>query len=115
MSRRDPFVLMRDMLDHAREAVGTARGRMRADLDADRMLELSLTRLVEVVGEAASRVPAEVRERHARVPWSAIVGIRNRLIHGYAYVDLDVVWDVVSRELPPLIAELERILSAQES
>ncbi len=113
MSRRDPAVLMKDMLDHAREALEAAQGRSRGDLDTDRMLQVFLTHMVEIVGEAASRVPREERERYAHLPWAEIVGIRNRLVHGYAYVDLDILWNVVTRDLPPLIADLERILAEQ--
>lgn len=83
MSRHDPIVSVRHMLDHAREAVEMTRGRTRADLDTDRMLSLSLVRLVEIVGEASSRVPEEFRERHPNVRWRQTVGMRNRLIHGY--------------------------------
>lgn len=68
MSRHDPIVRVHHMLDHAREAVEMAQGRSRAELDTDRMLNLSLVRLVEVVGEAASRVPEEFRALHPDVP-----------------------------------------------
>jgi uncharacterized protein with HEPN domain len=61
MSQHDPLVALRHMLDHAREAAELARGRSRTDIDTDRLLQLALTRLVEIVGEAASRVPAELQ------------------------------------------------------
>jgi uncharacterized protein with HEPN domain len=99
------------MLDHAVEAVERARGRAREDLDRDRTLELTLTRLVEVVGEAASRVGEEGRALLPALPWRQIASMRNRLIHGYDTVDLDILWDVVQIDLPPLIAELKRGLS----
>lgn len=83
MTRHDPMVFVHHMLDHAREAVDMTRGRTRVDLDRDRMLNLALVRLAEVIGEAASRVPEEFRSRYTEVPWRQTVGIRNRLIHGY--------------------------------
>jgi uncharacterized protein with HEPN domain len=83
------------MLDHAREAVAMAQGRTRADLNTDRMLELALTRLVTIVGEAATRVQPATRQKMPNVSWSQIVGLRNRLIHGYDAVDLDILWDIV--------------------
>lgn len=70
------------MLDHAREAMSHARGRSRQDLESDRLLALGLVRLLEVVGEAAARVPENVRAKHPDIPWQEIVGLRNRLIHG---------------------------------
>jgi uncharacterized protein with HEPN domain len=101
------------MLDHAREAVELARGRTRTDLDTDRLLNLALVRLLEIVGEAANRVPKEEQTQYPRVPWPQIVGLRNRLIHGYDAVDFDILWQIVTVDLPPLIIELEALLAAQ--
>jgi uncharacterized protein with HEPN domain len=109
MMRHDPMVSVHHMLDHAREAAKMARGRGRADLDTDRMLNLSLVRLVEIIGEAATRVPEEFRGRHAGVPWRETVGMRNRLIHGYDTVDFDILWTIIQGDLPPLIAQLEGV------
>lgn len=87
-----------------------ARGRTRSDLDSDRQLNLSLVRLVEVVGEAATRLPEGFRARYPRVPWRAMVGMRNRLIHGYDVIDVDRLWEVVRKDLPRLIRELDAIV-----
>jgi uncharacterized protein with HEPN domain len=86
---------MRQMLDHAREASLLAVGRSRADLDGDRLYLLALTRLLEILGEAAARVSQGTRDRHPDIAWKQIVGLRNRLIHGYDQVDCDVVWSIV--------------------
>jgi uncharacterized protein with HEPN domain len=110
MSRRDD-VSLRHMLDHAREASALVRGKTRADLDADRVLSLALVRLLEIVGEAANRVPADVRSQHPNVPWAAIVGLRNRLIHGYDSIDFDILWQILTQDLPSLITTLEDIVS----
>jgi uncharacterized protein with HEPN domain len=110
MSRRDPMVSVHHMLDHAIEAVEMARGRTRADLDTDRMLNLSLVRLVEVVGEAASRVPEEFRARHPNVPWRQTIGMRNRLIHGYDAVNFDILWAIIKKDFPSLMEQMRVIL-----
>lgn len=110
MSKRDDRVSVRQMLDHAREAVALVRERSRRDLDIDRLLSLSLTRLMEIIGEAASRVSEGFREAHAQVAWAEIIGLRNRLIHGYDVVDLDILWEIIQRDLPSLVSALERIL-----
>lgn len=107
MTRHDPTLPIRQILDHAREAVGMAAGHSRADLDEDRQLELSLIRLLEVIGEAANRLAPKMRARYGDVPWADIVSMRNRLIHAYDAVDLDIVWKVVTEDLPPLIRSLE--------
>jgi len=110
MSKHDDAISMQHMLDYARKAVAMAHGRERADLESDYMFQLALTHLVEIIGEAASRVSMPTRERYGQIPWPDIVGTRNRLIHGYDLVDLDLLWDTVAMDLPPLITELEGIL-----
>jgi len=112
MPRHETDMRLRHMLDAAREAAQMAQGKTRADLDTDRPLNLSLVRLLEIVGEAAGRVPADERAKYSGIPWVQIVGLRNRLIHGYDNVDYDILWEIVTKDLPPLIAELEKIVSS---
>ena len=114
MSRREGDTRLRHMLDHSREAVELAAGKKRSDLDADRQLNLALVRLLEIVGEAASRATEEERRLCPSVPWNQIVGLRNRLIHGYDSVDFDVLWGIVATDLPKLIGELEQGLREAE-
>ena len=104
-------VLLRDMLDHARLAVAAVAGRSRRDLDSDPVLSAALERFVEVIGEAASKVSTTTVNATPCSPWREIVGMRNRLVHGYASVDHDIVWDVVAADLPELIREVERVLA----
>ena len=101
------------MRDSAREAMELARGKCRADLDLDRLLNLALVRLLEILGEAAARVSAGCRDAHPEVAWPAIVGLRNRLIHGYDSVDFDILWKIVDGDLPPLVVTLGRILDGR--
>jgi uncharacterized protein with HEPN domain len=110
MSRHESLVRFRHILDHAREAVAMVAGKTRADLDIDRKMNLALVRLLEVVGEAASRTSADERSRYPQIPWSQIVALRNRLIHGYDSVDFDILWQILNHDLPPLIKALEQIV-----
>lgn len=112
MAQRDPLLPILDMIEHAREAIALVHGKTRDTVEKDRILTLALTRLLEVVGEAAARVPPEIRAAHPAVPWSAIVGMRNRLIHAYDDVDFGIFWRILSVDLPDLVPALERI--AQE-
>jgi uncharacterized protein with HEPN domain len=102
-------VRVRHILDAAREALAFVEGRSRADLDADNMLGLALVRLLEIIGEAARGVSGTLREAHPEVGWNKMAGMRDRLIHGYFDVNLDVVWKTVTRDLPLLIAQIEKI------
>lgn len=112
MTQRDPVLALQHMRDHAAEAVGLAARRKRRDLDTDRVLLLALTKLVEIVGEAANRVPAEYQARHPTIAWADIVSFRNRLTHGYDDVDRDVLWASLGEDLPDLVKRLDKILKA---
>ena len=113
MSLHENVLRLRHMLDHAREAWEMAQGRTREDVDTDRKLNLSLVRLLEVVGEAAARVPREYQAAHPEILWPEIISLRNRLIHGYDEVDFDILWTIVTNDLPPLIESLNKILAEE--
>lgn len=74
------------------------------------MLLLALVKEIEIVGEAAGRISPETRDALNELPWPAIVGMRNRLIHAYAEVDPAIVWHTLTVALPNLVRELERVL-----
>lgn len=107
MSRHDDNVRLRHMRDAAAEAIALLGARSAEELRSDRLLELGLTRLVEIVGEAAARVSDGTRKRLPDIPWPQIVGMRNRLVHGYDRVDLAVLHATVRDELPQLIELLD--------
>ncbi len=115
MSKHDDGVSLRHMLDHAREAVALIQNRSRSDLDTDRMLSLALVRLTEIVGEAATRVSMSRRKRHPEILWSQIIGLRDRLIHGYDVIDFDILWQILTVDLPALITMLEKIVPPEET
>ena len=107
MKRPDDDVLLRDMADYARMAVTAATGKTRQDLDSDPVLAAALERFIEIIGEAASRLSDQTRSRLPGVPWLEIIGMRNRLVHGYAAVDRNILWEVVASDLPALLRLLE--------
>jgi len=71
---------------------------------------LALTRLLEVIGEAANLVSEKAREEYPQIPWRQMISLRNWLIHGYNAVDLDILWDIIEQDLPSLIKTLTTIL-----
>jgi len=104
------LVRVHHMLDATREVLEFSTDKTRLDLDTDRMLCLSLVHLLEIIGEAAVAVSSEFQEKYPQIPWSGIVGMRNRLIHGYYEINLDIVWETVKENITPLKAELEKII-----
>jgi uncharacterized protein with HEPN domain len=97
------------MLDHAKEAVELIQGKSRSDLDTNRLLSLALVRLMEILGEAASRVSINTRQQYPDISWPQIVSLRNRLIHGYDTINFDLLWKILTEDLPPLITQLEMV------
>jgi uncharacterized protein with HEPN domain len=83
-------------------------------LHRERWLQLVLLHLIEIVGEAANRVPQETRATLPSVAWPQIINMRHRLVHGYDTIDFGIVWDTVQEDLPRLAAALERILSEMD-
>ncbi|TMG05853.1 MAG: DUF86 domain-containing protein [Chloroflexi bacterium] len=104
---------LQDMLESARKAVRFARGKSRSDLDTDELLSLGLVRLIEIIGEAARNVSDTTKLTHPEIQWRQIAATRDRLIHAYSSVDLDIIWDIVQNDLPPLISSLEQVLHAK--
>jgi uncharacterized protein with HEPN domain len=102
------------MLDAARKAVGFVQGLGRSDLDTDEKLSLALVRLLEIIGEAAKNVSQGTRQAAAEIAWKQIAGTRDRLIHGYHDVDLDVVWTIVTDDLPVLVEQLEKVIPTKD-
>lgn len=105
--RKDDANRLRHMRDAAREALEFARGRVRSDLDPDRMLVLALIKDIEIIGEAANQVSEETRTQFPKIPWADIIGMRHRLVHAYFDINLEVLWQTVQQDLPPLLAALK--------
>lgn len=110
MSHED-MVRLKHMLDAANKAIEFTKSCKRSDLEGNEQLSLAVVRLLEVLGEAAKNVSEEVRVNYPEIPWRQIGGTRDRLIHGYFDVDYDIVWQIVSVDLPELIKHLEKALS----
>ena len=99
-----------DILLAAEDAIAFTSGLDRAAFQASRLHQHAVIRCLEIMGEAANRTSPEFRATHPDIPWRLMTDMRNRLIHGYAEVDLDTVWDVVCNHLPPLVTALRAIV-----
>ena len=109
MSPRD-LVYVGHMLDMATKAVGKTTGLARDAYDEDENLRLALTHLVQIIGEAGRRVSREFCLAHPEVQWADIIGMRHKVVHDYLGVDEDIVWEVVTEDLPKLVSALEPLV-----
>lgn len=98
------------MRDACQSGARFIQGKARGDLERDEMLRFALVRAIEIVGEAAAKVSDETRQLAPGIPWREAVGIRNRLIHAYFDVDLDVLWRTATEDLPELLLSLNALL-----
>lgn len=101
------------MLEAAREASEYAQGKPQEDFRKDRLVTHAIVRCLEILGEAAANLSDDFRRDNPQFPWGDIIGMRNRLIHAYFDINLTIVWQTVTDELPPLILELETLLETQ--
>ena len=114
LSDNADLVRVKHMRDAAEEALRFIENLSRTDLEKNRMLTLALLKELELIGEAASKLSPKFRIKHSEIPWDLIVATRNRLIHGYFDVDLEIVWTTVSADLPQLVRQLKSIIPSTE-
>jgi len=106
----DDIIRLRHMLDAAREAMDFLGDRSVGALKANRMLLLAIVKDLEVIGEAAARLPASTQLQLPNIPWPDVIGMRHRLVHAYYDIDVEVVWQTVAQDLPPLVQQLRAAL-----
>ena len=112
MRRSEAYLL--DMLIHARKAIKFASGLTYEEFTQSELHKNAILKSIEIIGEAASHVSPETRDAHSGIPWHEIIGMRNRLVHGYFEVNFIRVWDTVTQDLPALIAQLEPLVPTDE-
>ena len=109
MSIQDDETRIKHMFDAAQKAITFTNNRTFQDLEEDEMLALALVKLIEIVGEAASRVSKDYQANHTQIPWSAMIGMRNRLVHAYFDINLKILWQTTQEDLPSLMEELNKL------
>jgi uncharacterized protein with HEPN domain len=111
MSKRDPLVLLEDIM-LAIQKIGRYTSQM--DHDAfltDELVIDGVARNLEIIGEAARQLPEEFRRNHTEVPWTQIAGLRNRIVHDYFGLDLEIIWEIIQHDLPELEKQIRTLQS----
>ncbi|MGA9377695.1 MAG: DUF86 domain-containing protein [Phormidium sp.] len=115
MSKVDDLTRLKHIRDAAMTAINFVKDRTREDLNNEQMLSLALVRLIEIIGEAANNVSLPCQTSYPQIPWRGIIGMRNRIVHAYFDVDLDIVWQVVKNDLPELLKWVNQAIQDLES
>ncbi len=100
-----------DMLDAMDKATLLLEGVTYEQFEADFRINFAVVRALEIVGEAAKRLPPDLRQQYPGIPWKVMAGMRDRIVHGYDVVDLQIVWDVVKRDIPQVKPQIQKILA----
>ncbi len=100
-----------DMLDAMDKAELLLEGITYEQFEADFRINFAVVRALEIVGEAAKRLPPDLRRQYPGIPWKVMAGMRDRIVHGYDVVDLQIVWDVVKRDIPQVKPQIQKILA----
>lgn len=103
-------IRLKHMLDAAREVKSFIEGHTREDFDTNQMLVRAISMSIGIIGEAASRVSPDLQKSYPEIPWPQITGMRNRIIHAYFEVNLDILWETATGGIIDLIGQLEKIL-----
>ena len=113
MSTLDNKTRLLHILNAASKAVKLVEDKSFQQLEDDEVLTLALVKLIEIVGEASSRLSKEFQAEHPEIPWSGIIGMRNRLVHAYFDINLKVIWQTTQEDLPTLIEQLKQLPEIQ--
>lgn len=109
---RDDRSTLEQMLDTATRLRALARARTLDTFESDEVGQLALLHLIQRLGEGASRLSADFRAEHPEFPWAEMIGMRNRIVHGYDDLDPEIVWKVAREDIEPVMAALERALAS---
>jgi uncharacterized protein with HEPN domain len=110
-SERNPAGSVADMLEASEQIAGFIRGMTFEEFAADRKTIFAVIRGLEIIGEAVRGVPQSSRQKYSQIPWREIAGMRDKLIHDYSGVNLNVVWNAATINLPAIKPELRHLLN----
>jgi len=110
-----PLEYLRHIQDEAEYLMSQTQGLSKDKFVGDETLKRAFVRSIEIIGEAAKKVPDDLKQKYTQIEWRAMAGMRDRLIHGYFGIDYDIVWDVVTNKIPQLRQEVEEILRNEQN
>jgi uncharacterized protein with HEPN domain len=109
MPKRDPALLIQDMLNGIQKIKRYTSGVDRKSFLKDEKTIDAVVRNLEVIGEAARQLPGDFAARHSNIPWGQIAGLRNRIVHDYFGLDLEIIWQIIRHDLPQFEVQLEEL------
>lgn len=108
---KDPFVYLKHILDSIEAIEGYTNNLGQEDFMQSVIKQDAVIRRISIIGEAVRNIPTDFRKQHITIPWKDIAGMRDKIIHNYIGVDIDLVWSVVKKDIPPLKKQIKNLLS----
>lgn len=108
--KKDDTVYLQHILDAIRRIESYTRGVTKEKYMQDGLLQDGVVRQLEIIGEASNKISEEFKEKHSVIPWGQIIGLRNKIVHAYFDINLEVTWDIAEEDIPELKTQIERIL-----
>lgn len=112
--KKDPSIFLEHILGSIEKIEAFSKNLSKEDLSKSELNQYAIIRAIEVIGEAAKNLPDSLKNKYSHIPWKEIVGTRDKIIHHYFGVDLDVIWDIIKGDLPKLKKEIKKILEEKE-
>jgi uncharacterized protein with HEPN domain len=109
MSRRSAPLLIEDIRESIEKIERFVSGLDRDAFIKDDKTVDSVVRNLEIIGEAANRIPENIRSKYSGIEWRKIIGLRNRIVHDYFSIDVEIVWEIVQKDLPVFKSKLSQI------
>lgn len=115
MSKRNVQILLQDILEACQKIGKFIQGMDSATFVCDEKTGDAVVRNLEIIGEAASRLPDDFIKRHTEIEWFQIVGLRHRIVHEYFGVDLEIIWEIVRNDIPELSRQIQKLIASQQN
>ena len=111
MSKRTPKLLLEDILDSGQKILEYTKDLTFEEFQKDNKTIDAVTRNYEIIGEASNLLPDEIKEKYLEIDWYRIRGFRNRIVHDYFGIDLQIIWKITFDQIPNLISNIDRIIN----
>ena len=111
---KDPFIFLEHIFDNLLDIKEFSNKLSKESFEKDKLRQNAIIRSLEVIGEAVKNIPNDFKKKHSTIPWKEIAGMRDKLMHHYFGVDLDLVWNVVKNDVPKLEKGLREILKSKK-
>lgn len=112
MKKRDYQDYLRDILNSINDIEDFIRNMRFEDFKKDKKTINAVVRSIEIIGEATKNIPKTLKNKHREIPWKKMAGIRNKLIHEYFGIDIEILWKTITEDIPPLKIFIQNILES---